>query len=74
MKIKKSYCCIDMENAVLKGIVECVDVVLGEPQFDTYYIEAVKYRKKKNRLLWDIQEIVTEDIILKYCSYCGKEL
>lgn len=71
---RKEYCCIDMDNAVLKGIVHYANVVHGEPEYDSYYIEVVKSRKKKNRIIYNIEEIVTEDVILIYCPFCSREL
>ena len=40
--------------------------------FNTFYIEAVKDKKKKDRILFNTTEVITDDIILKFCPYCGK--
>lgn len=39
--------------------------------FNTFYIEAVKNKEQKDRFIFKTTEVVTDDIILKYCPFCG---
>lgn len=73
---KKEYCCIDMENRIIKNIVHCTNLVHNLPEMDTYYIEVVKEKKynKKGFGLWENVEVISEDIILYYCCFCGTRL
>ena len=42
--------------------------------FNTFYIEVVKERKEKDKILFKSTEVITDDVVLKYCPFCGKGL
>lgn len=74
--MKRGFCCQEMDDSVLEGIVKYVNITqVNVSEFDTFYIEAVKKRDvKKHALIWESVEVDTQDTLLKYCCYCGKLL
>lgn len=63
-----------MEHAVLNGRWIKISNIYenGNPDDDVYYMEVVKEKIKKG---WGLStQIITEEIILKYCPFCSKVL
>ena len=75
-KLKKNYCCLDLENAVIRGSIREENIILGKPDHDAYVAEFVTNRTvlKQPFFLKDKERIDTKEIILKYCIFCWKEL
>lgn len=71
-----NYCCDSMFNAVTKGWIN--EVVLrpdGSKGSRWFHIEAVEKVKTKNILgFMETDEVTTHDLLMKYCTFCGKEL
>lgn len=64
-----------MEQSVLEGIVKHVSIVDDDaPDYDTFYIEAVKSKQVRDLIIAKTTEVITEDVLLKHCCYCGREL
>lgn len=72
----QEFCCEMMEYAVREARwVKFTNVIdNGDPDYDTYYVEVVKEKVKKGK--WGISgtEVITEDLILKHCLFCGRVL
>ena len=64
-----------MENALLKGTIKDHDMInLRDQRFITRYIEAIKTEKPVRKWYGKTSEILSDDIILKYCPFCGIKL
>lgn len=65
-----------MEHFIEEGAVKYTNLVdLDDPIYDTFYIEAVKSRDGKDTGIFKVfQRVNTEDVLLKYCPFCCKEL
>lgn len=69
----KTYCCTEMENAVMKGTVKETDILAkGDMDFITRYIESIKAVRPVRKLFrGKTDEILTEDLMVRYCIFCG---
>lgn len=69
-------CCEEMENAVLEGTIKNHEIVERKEEFNAMIIEAIKLRIDKSVFFGLLRraDIVSKDIILKYCCFCGRKL
>lgn len=70
-----NYCCLQLEDAVIRGWIKEEIFVDDKPEHNIFIAEFVtNKRKTKHWLIYDKDEIDTKEIILKNCLWCGKEL
>ena len=69
-------CCEEMEHSVLEGTVKNHEIVEKKQEFNAMVIEAIKLRIDKSVFFGLLRraDIVSKDIILKFCPFCGREL
>lgn len=72
--MKHNYCCLHLEDAVLRGSIKEEIVLEGKPEYNAYIAEFVTGKKMNRIFKHRISRIDTKDIILKNCLWCGKEL
>ena len=65
-----------MENAVLEGTIKNHEIVDQKKEYNAVTIEAIKLRIDKSVLFGLLRraDIVSKDIICKFCPFCGREL
>ena len=70
-----TYCCINMENAVMRGTIKETDMLKkGDAEFITKYIESIKAVRPVRKLFrGKTEEILTEDLMVIYCIFCGQK-
>ena len=72
---KKTYCCLQMEDAVLRGTIREHETIEDKPNYNVFVAEIVTSKVTKKRLLLPDQEVThTKEFILKYCILCWKQL
>lgn len=69
-------CCEEMENSVLEGTIKNHEIVDKKQEFNAMVIEAIKLRIDKSVFFGLLRraDIVSKDLILKFCPHCGKKL
>lgn len=73
--MKKNYCCLQLEDAVICGSIKEHETIEGKPDYDVYIAEFVTGKSVRKRFLRRPEEsITTKDIILKYCLFCNRML
>lgn len=72
---KKTYCCLQMEDAIIRGSIREENIIHDKPDYDAYVAEFVTNKTVTKKMIFFKKErIDTKDIILKHCIFCGKEL
>ena len=72
---KKTYCCLQMEDAVLRETIREHETIENKPNYNVFVAEIVTSKVTKKRLLLPDQEVThTKEFILKYCIFCWKQL
>jgi hypothetical protein len=71
----RKYCCLKLEDAVLRGWIKEEPFIDHLPQHNIFIAEFVTNKRIiKHWLTPDTDEIKTKEIILKNCLWCGKVL
>jgi hypothetical protein len=73
--MKKEYCCLQLEDAVLTGGIREEAFVADKPLFNIFIAEYVTKKSISKKWLFMKEErIDTKEIILKHCLFCGTVL
>jgi len=73
--MKKKYCCLQLEDAILRGSIREEVIVLGKPEHDIYIAEFVTFKgTQKLPFFREREEIRTKEILLKHCIFCWKRI
>lgn len=73
--MKKQYCCLQLEDAVIRGWIWKEPFIDDKPQHDMFITEFVtNKRKSKQWLIFTKEQIDTKEIILKNCLWCSAPL
>lgn len=68
----KNYCCLQLEDAVLRGIIKEEPFIHDKPEHNVFILEYVTNKRINKKWLFLKEErIDTKEIILKNCLYCG---
>lgn len=69
----KKYCCLLLEDAVIRGWIKEEEIVNGRPEHNAFIAEFVTEKKyKKFKLIGERYDVSTKEIILKSCIFCGE--
>lgn len=73
--MKKEYCCLQLEDMILKGSIRIEKFIHDKPEHDMYIAEIVTQKHIKNHwVFFKQEEIKTKEFILKNCIFCSKDL
>ena len=73
--MKRNYCCINMENSIISGMIREEVFLDDRPEHNMFIVEVVTRKRIKKKWIIFKEEIIdTKEIILKNCLWCGAHL